>query len=934
MRFLSLIEKIQSPSLSLEQRLTTLMEALTLDEKISLLSTSQSAIPRLGIKEYTVGGEAAHGVVDREGGKATVFPQPIGLSSTWNKTLMHQVGSAIGDEARVFYQLQNEKTGLTLWAPTIDMERDPRWGRTEEAYGEDPYLTGQLSKELIKGMQGDDPFYVKLVAAPKHFYGNNNEKGREDTSNSIDLRNRKEYYLKAFEPAFKEAKALSMMTAYNGVNGIPCMQIHEIEEIVRDEWNMDGFIVSDGGALTLNVDEYQYYHSFEEALADALIKGIDCFVDRKEIVEEAARNALERELIQPEDIDRAIRRMLRVRFRLGHFDHDPSQNPYHNIPLDVMCSEEHGKLARKATDESIVLLKNDQQFLPLQKNKLKKLAVIGPTANDVYRDWYTGYPPYKVTPLAGIENYLSDVDITYHDGFDRIIWQPNESSNHVGLNEENQWVVTEYDEESAVLVDEDWGNGWHVFKSVKTNRYLTQTDKASSFSATKDEVFDWFNREKISIQTNEQDLYTLSSWNGYPLTIAEDNVVVNETEHTLFEKKIIENGIQKAAAQAKESDVAIVCVGNHPMINGKETEDREDIKLADYQQRLVQAVYQANPNMILVVTASYPFAINWEQDNIPAILYSSHGSQELGNSLAATIFGENSPSGKLSMTWYRNADQLPDITDYDIRKGKRTYQYADSNILYPFGHGLSYGTVTYQDITIDKSKIGENEALSISLTLKNESNFTQAEVVQVYATITEGYYSKANKQLVAFEKVLLLPDEERRVTLSIDSDQLQVFDVRTNQFVLEQGTVRFLIGQSSEQFVFTSDPIAVEGEVITERSLAEPTPAENYDDYENITLTKGEMEKPCVTAEQQGWILFQNVQSKPNAKLKVRVKGEAGQIHVFFNDREASPVAVKSIDSNQWTDEIIELDLAHSDPITMILEINHLSIQSVQLVEG
>src|SRR5690625_2397479 len=265
---------------SLEERLTNLVDKLTLEEKISLLSTSQSAIPRLGIKEYQVGGEAAHGVVDRAGGKTTVFPQPIGLSSTWNRDLLRRVGDVIGDEARIFYEQNDRKTGLTLWAPTIDMERDPRWGRTEEAYGEDPYLTGQLSTELIKGMQGDDPFYIKLVAAPKHFFGNNNEYGRERISNSIDPRNRHEYYLKAFEPAFTEGQALSMMTAYNGINGIPAMQINELKDIVRDEWQMDGFIVCDGGALSLNVDEYKYYDSYAEALADAIKKGIDC-LDRK-----------------------------------------------------------------------------------------------------------------------------------------------------------------------------------------------------------------------------------------------------------------------------------------------------------------------------------------------------------------------------------------------------------------------------------------------------------------------------------------------------------------------------------------------------------------------------------------------------------------------------------------------------------------------------
>ncbi|WP_066195592.1 beta-glucosidase [Gracilibacillus timonensis] len=933
---MNLIEKISSPHLPLDQRLTTLMEALTLEEKISLLSTKQSAIPRLGIAEYAVGGEAAHGVVDRNGGKTTVFPQPIGLSSTWNKVLLHQVGSVIGDEARIFYQLQHKKTGLTLWAPTIDMERDPRWGRTEEAYGEDPHLTGELSKALIQGMQGDDPFYVKLVAAPKHFYGNNNEKGREDTSNSIDLRNRREYYLKAFEPAFKEAKALSMMTAYNGVNGIPSMQINEIEEIVRNEWGMDGFIVSDGGALTLNVEEYQYYATFEEALADALRKGIDCFVDRKEVVEEAAQKALDKQLIDSSDIDRAIRRMLNVRFRLGHFDQANSANPYHDVSEDRMCSEEHRKLVRKATDESIVLLKNQQHVLPLSKEKTKKIAMIGPTADDVFRDWYTGFPPYKVTPLAGVKKYAADIDISYHNGFDRIMWKEANSQKYLTINEKSQWVVTSQQETAhATLVDEDWGNDWHVFKSVKTNHYLTQMNKSNVFSATKEEIFDWFNREKIRVHTQENGFFKPYNWEGQPITMENDEVVVGQNDASLFEKVIVTNGIEESVRQAKESDVAIVCVGNHPMINGKETEDRPDIDLADYQQRLIRAVYQANPNMVLVVIGSYPFAINWEEEHIPAILYSSHGSQELGNSLAATLFGENNPSGKLSMTWYRNVDQLPAITDYDIRKGKRTYQYAEDNILYPFGHGLSYGRLSYRGFDVDKSVITANDIVSITCTLKNESDSNRDEVVQVYASIKNSYYPRPNKQLVAFEKIHLLPYQEKSILFTIDVEQLKVFDVRSNQFLLEQGNVQFHIGKSSEQFVYHFQPIAVEGEIITGRTLTEITPAENYDDYENILLTKGEFERPCVTADRQGSILFRNVYAKANARLKIRATGRQAQLRTLISDRDNQVLAaVQHINTDQWEDYIVDLDIPEEGTFDIIFEMRGVSMQFIQILEG
>src|SRR5699024_3515695 len=250
--------------------------------------------------------------------------------------------------------------------------------------------------------------------------GNNNEYGRERISNSIDPRNRREYYLKAFEPAFVEANALSMMTAYNGVNGIPAMQINELKDIVKDEWQMDGFIVCDGGALSLNVDEYEYYDTYAEALGDALKKGIDCFVDKKPLVERVAVEALEQGYIEEEDITNAIRNMLKVRFRLGHFDENHEKNPYYHVDHSKMCSEEHAQLALEATKESVVLLKNEQQMLPLQEDNIEKIAVIGPTADIVYKDWYTGYSPYQITPLQGIKNRCKDKEVTFAKGNDKI----------------------------------------------------------------------------------------------------------------------------------------------------------------------------------------------------------------------------------------------------------------------------------------------------------------------------------------------------------------------------------------------------------------------------------------------------------------------------------------------------------------------------------
>lgn len=900
---------------SLEERLSYLIKELTLDEKISLLSTSQSSIPRLEMKEYHVGGEAAHGVVDRKGGKTTVFPQPIGLSSTWNKELLKQVGSVIGDEARIFYELNDRKTGLTLWAPTIDMERDPRWGRTEEAYGEDPYLTGKLSAELIKGMQGDDPFYIKMVAAPKHFYGNNNEYGREYISNSIDPRNRHEYYLKAFEPAFIDGKALSMMTAYNGVNGIPAMQIHEIKDIVRDEWEMDGFIVSDGGALSLNVDPYHYYDSHAEALADALKKGIDCFVDSKSLVENAAHEALNEKLISEENITVAIKNMLKVRFRLGHFDQDETVNPYHDVDVSKMCSEEHAQVALEATKESIVLLKNDKQTLPLKEEKIKKIAVIGPTADVVYKDWYTGYSPYQITPLEGLQKRLNNAEVTFVNGNDKIAIKSVKDNTYLTINDGNNLRINSSRlSQEACFEMEEWGWDSNLLKSASSKRYVSQQEKKATFEAKNEEAFGWFIKEKIAFHplNKEEQTFHLSTWNGEPLSVSEKKELVAGEKPDIFEKQVLTSGIKEAVKIARSSDAAIVFVGNNPMLNGRETEDRPDITLAEHQQELVKAVFEANPNTIVVVIGSYPFALNWVDEHIPAVLYSAHGSQMLGDSIASILFGDDIPSGKLSMTWYKHVDQLPSIFDYDIIKGNRTYMYFQGDVLYPFGHGLSYADFNYSSLQIQKTLLKSGENLTVSFDVENTSDIEASEVVQLYATVQGSSVKRPQKQLIDFEKVKLKPKEKRTIHLDAESKQLSIWDVNNEQFCLESGRCLLSVGSSSED-IRLIDEIAIKAESLLSRSLRKETKAENYDDYENVFLNKGENNLNCVTSQSSGWICFKNVELSMmnNLKLRATTEGMPGLISIRLDHLDTTPIVKQSVKTDypwEWKSYQVNFD--------------------------
>lgn len=440
-------------NLPLDERINDLISRMTLEEKIKLLPTHEAALPRLNIKEYNVGGEACHGIVCDDI-NTTVFPQPIGLSCSFDEELLKEIGTAISTEARIIYDLTGQTHGLTRWAPTIDMERDPRWGRTEEGYGEDPCLTGKLSASLIKGMQGDDDFYLKTAAAPKHFYCNNHEENRIIDSSTIDDRNKYEYYLKAFKPAFTDGHAYSMMTAYNEINGVPCIVNKEVQNIVKDSWGCKGFIVCDGADFSQTVTHHKYYKTHAETIANALLSGVDSFTDEPELVIDAAAEAINRNLITEENINTAIKNILRVRFKLGQFD-DASLNPYSNIPTTKLCSLEHNKLALKAAKESIVLLKN-KGILPLDKSKLKTVSVIGPLSDVVYKDWYTGSAPYKVTALEALKNSLPNTKIIHVTGFDEITIKSKLNNKYLcaNSNDYNNLYFSE-DNKNATFYHED-----------------------------------------------------------------------------------------------------------------------------------------------------------------------------------------------------------------------------------------------------------------------------------------------------------------------------------------------------------------------------------------------------------------------------------------------------------------------------------------------
>lgn len=848
--------------LPLKKRLDYLIENLTLEEKFEFLGTGCPAIERLGISSTFHGGEAAHGIEARhdqsfnkgEPEPTTIFPQPIGMSATWDRALLKKIGEAVGNEARVLYQ-RHKNGGLCRWAPTIDMERDPRWGRTEEAYGEDPYLTGKMASAYIRGMRGEDPFYIRCGATLKHFYANNTEKNRVSASSSIDPRNKYEYYLEPFRRAITEGKAEAIMTAYNEINGVPCIVNNEVKNIVKDQWGLSGHVVCDGGDMIQTVNDHKYFGSHAQTVAYGLKAGIDCFTDNRELVIKAAKEAYQAGLISEEDLDTSIRNSFATRIRLGYFDAS-GQNPYTRISEDYMNSDENKALTLKAATEAIVLLKNEGQILPLTNEK-SSFCVIGPLSDVWYKDWYSGIPPYSVTPLQGIKAFHKDkgkklTNTKVVDGLPRVRIRYQEK--YLGVTKEGYLKLgnTEFAE---IFTITDWGHG-NLTITTSGGKYLTANEEEGFITATKTEAFGWFVKEAFDFhpvdggkyntifdilctQKKQELAVTIDTWKDDFIAFHDNGrLSFSKEEKAIFELELVTDGIEEAKEYAKKSDYVILVAGCNPLINSKEEIDRIDLDLPPYQERLIKQVHKVNPKVILVLITNYPYAIRWEKKSIPAIMTTASGSQELGNAIAAVLFGEASPSGKLPMTWYLDTKDLPPMEDYDIIRGNRTYQYFNKEVLYPFGHGLTYTVIEYQNLTL---QLVDFTNLLIRVTIANVGDRISDEVVQVYVRQETSRTLRPRLQLKSFERVKnILPGEKREMEFTIPTSDLTYYDVVSGGMILEESDYTILVGASSED-IKLQDTIFLNGVKAGYRNLAKKTLADHYDDCKNSYLHLGSL---------------------------------------------------------------------------------------------
>jgi beta-glucosidase len=685
----------RDPKLSDDQRISDLLGRLTVEEKLTLMS-DHPKIARLGIV-FSGQVEGLHGLAlggpGNWGGRGrlplptTTFPQEKGLGATWDPELLKKIATLEGYEARYDYQSQEyDRGGVVIRAPNADLSRDPRWGRTEESYGEDPFLVGTLTVAFAQGLQGPDPKHWQAASLMKHFLANENENGRAYTSSDFDERLFREYYSVPFRMGFEQGGSRAVMAAYNSWNGTP-MLIHPVlKDVMIQEWGNDGLICSDGGALGLLITAHKSFPDKEHGVAAAVKAGVNNFLDT---YKDDLRKALKDGLLTEADMDAALHNELRVFLRLGEFD-APGVDPYGQIgreaegQLPPWERDSSKALARLATDESVVLLKNEGNTLPLDRSKLKSIAVIGPWADQVLLDWYSGTPPYAVSSLEGIRDAAGKgVKVLFSDGSDPA----------------------------------------------------------------------------------------------------------------------------QAAALAKKADVAIVVVGNHPECNagweqcpmpsnGKEAVDRKTIVLE--QEALVKQVFAANPKTIEVLRASFPYAIVWSQQNLPAIVHITHNSEEEGHGLADVLFGDYSPAGRLTQSWPTGDDQLLPILDYNLLHG-RTYLYSTQKPLYPFGYGLSYTTFAYEGLGLSANKVAAEGAVRVTVKVKNTGKRAGDEVVQLYVQHLGSAVDRPKLELKGFKRVRIEAGAEREVTLELKPRDLAYWDVVRHAWRVEKEPVRVLAGGSSDK---------------------------------------------------------------------------------------------------------------------------------------
>ena len=776
-----------------EARVTDLVSRLNLSQKIKLLRYTGTPIDSNGlhIPAYNWWNECLHGVA--RAGKATVFPQTIGLAATWDTALVHRTASAIADEARAKYEQfsANGKRGiyqgLNFWTPNINIFRDPRWGRGMETYGEDPLLTGSLASAFIRGIQGNHPKYFKAIATVKHFVVHSGpEASRHSFDARVSDRDLYETYTPAFEKCIKEAKVYSLMCAYNRFRGEPCCgSSFLLNDLLRKQWHFNGFIVTDCWALAdfYNKGMHEVVGTPEEAAAIAVKAGVDLECG-------AAFNALDKAvakgLVTEPELDIALKRLFTARFKLGAFD-PPASVPFSNTPYTVVESPKHRALALEAARRSIVLLKNKGELLPLKN--IKTLAVIGPNADDadVMLANYHGYPTHVVTPLEGLKNRLPGTKILYAKGSVHAAELPDmqvipasclyldaaatkhglEASYYKNINFEGVPAIWRTDS----ILDFYWisklpaaGFDREHF-SVRWSGYIKAPATGRYYIGVKayDQCRLFFNDSLVARIENEHEpghasrYAALEAGKTYKILLE----YISTKAAPLVQLKWQQPGedlLSPALAIAKQADAVVMCMGLSPQLEGEEMNvqvdgfykgDRTKLHLPAVQSALIRQIHALGKPVILVLVNGSALSINWENENIPAIIEAWYGGQEAGNAIADVLTGKYNPAGRLPVTFYTSEAQLPAFENYDMQG--RTYRYLQQTPLYKFGFGLSYTRFEYSKLLVSGDKTGQ--PIRVSVTIKNTGAYDGDEVVQLYIRNPAAAKNNEIHALKAFARV-------------------------------------------------------------------------------------------------------------------------------------------------------------------------------------
>ncbi len=815
-----------------EERARYIVSKMTVQEKVSQMTYNSVAIDRLEIPEMNWWNECLHGVA--RAGIATVFPQGIGMSAMWDRKQMFTISHAISDEARAkHHEFANRNKrgihqGLTFWTPNINIFRDPRWGRGMETYGEDPYLTGELAVQFIKGLQGDDPKYYKLIATAKHFVAHSGPEASRHSFNvdpsPFDMINT---YSPQFKKVVKESGVYSVMCAYNSYKGLPCCGNKELSDLLRNDWGFKGYIVSDCWAVNdfYTKGAHEVVKTREEASAIAVKAGTDlnCGDSYPSLVK-----AVNDGLITESELNVSVERLLVARMKLGLFAPKGAVK-YENIPYSVVDSEAHKLLALEAARKSMVLLKNNS-ILPLSK-KLKNIAVIGPNANDVdvLLGNYNGFPSHPVTPLQGIINKLPNVNVKYAigcklaDGLPIFEAIPNSflfadsSLKNKGLNAE-YFSNTELKGEPVrkqvdKKIDFLWGTkapfpemSYDQY-SVRWTGYLSVPKSGSyalggeSYSGMK-----LYLEDKLLVESDN--MYEPKKVYEYVQLIANKKYKIkleykqDNSEHAVMRflwESPQSNLEHEAIALAKKADVIILCMGLSPLLEGEEMKvkvagfsggDRLDIKLPASQTNLMKKIRALGKPMVLVMLNGSALAINWENENIPAILEAWYPGQAGGTAIADVLFGDYNPSGRLPLTFYKDITDIPAFDDYNM-KGK-TYRYFQGAPLYEFGFGLSYTTFKYSNFILPERN-NTNKEIQITVDVTNTGKADGDEVTQVYMTNSKKDEQNTIRTLVGFERTFLKAGETKKVSFLIKPEQLAQINAN-NTLEVNKGEILFSIG--------------------------------------------------------------------------------------------------------------------------------------------